>query len=190
MGGRSRLADVDLTPAQQRAIDVIKGALDDTDLDVEAMAPNAFVVVLPGDHKLATPCAFVIGPHTVSINAFVARKPDENHDEVFRRLLQRNSRLSGVAFALDRLGDIYLVGRVPTATVTPDDVDALLGSVAEAADSMFDRILATGFASAIRKEWAWRQRQGEGADNLEPFRALLDLGVECLAGEGDIEPQA
>ena len=114
----------------------------------------------------------------MSINAFVARKPDENHEEVYRRILQQNPRLSGIAFALDRLGDIYLVGRVPTSGLTAELVDALMGSVAFAADGMFDRILATGFASSIRKEWQWRQAQGEPTDNLEPFRHLLHLEAE------------
>ena len=112
------------------------------------------------------------------INAFVARKPDENHEEVYRRILQQNPRLSGIAFALDRLGDIYLVGRVPTSGLTAELVDALMGSVAVAADGMFDRILATGFESSIRKEWQWRQAQGEPTDNLEPFLHLLHLEAE------------
>jgi hypothetical protein len=105
----------------------------------------------------------------------VARRPDEQHAEVYRLLLQRNVRLSGVAFALDRLGDIYLVGRLPLAAVDAQAIDQLLGAVVDAADSAFDRILATGFASSIRREWHWRQSHGESADNLEPFRALLDL---------------
>jgi hypothetical protein len=178
---RTRLALVDLTPDQVRAIGVVASALADSGLSIEQPAPNAFVVALPGEHKLSTPCAFVVGTHTLSVNAFVARRPDENHDEVYRRLLQRNTLLSGVAFALDRLGDIYLVGRIATEAVTEQQIDALLGSVTEAADSMFDRILATGFASSIRKEWEWRQRQGQPLENLEPFRALLHLDLDDQA---------
>lgn len=166
------------TPPQDRAAAVLHQVLTDSELTWEQPEPFAFVVTLPGEHKLATPCAFVVGPHTVSINAFVARKPDENHEEVYRRILQQNPRLSGIAFALDRLGDIYLVGRVPTNGLTAELVDSLMGSVAVAADGMFDRILATGFESSIRKEWQWRQAQGEPTDNLEPFRHLLHLEAE------------
>ena len=118
------------TPHQDRAAAVLQQVLADSALAWEQPEPFAFVVTLPGEHKLATPCAFVVGPHTVSINAFVARKPDENHEEVYRRILQQNPRLSGIAFALDRLGDIYLVGRVPTSGLTAELVDALMGSVA------------------------------------------------------------
>ena len=47
-----------------------------------------------------------------------------------------------------------------------------LGAVLEAADSSFNTILEMGFASAIRKEWAWRTKRGEPTWNLEAFRAL------------------
>jgi hypothetical protein len=171
---------------QARACAVLTDAFSALELDAERPREDAFVVVLPGEHKLATACAWVVGRHTVSVNAFVARRPDENHEELYRLLLQRNVRLSGVAFALDRLGDVYLVGRVPTATLDAEAVDRLLGAVVEAADGLFDRILATGFATSIRKEWDWRRRHGEAADNLEPFRALLDLDADVAgdAGEG------
>jgi hypothetical protein len=160
---------------QAHACAVIEQTLSQLGIEADRPRPDAFVVSLPGEHKLATTCALVVGAHTVSVNAFVARRPDEQHAEVYRLLLQRNVRLSGVAFALDRLGDIYLVGRLPLAAVDAQAIDQLLGAVVDAADSAFDRILATGFASSIRREWHWRQSHGESADNLEPFRALLDL---------------
>lgn len=157
---------------------VINQALEHLGLVAERPRPDAFIVALPGEHKLTTTCALVVGSHTVSVNAFVARQPDEHHAEVYRLLLQRNVRLSGVAFAIDRLGDIYLVGRIPLAAVDTDAIDHVLGAVVDAADSAFDRILATGFSSSIRREWQWRRSHGETADNLEPFRALLDLDAE------------
>ena len=66
-----------------------------------------------------------------------------------------------VAFAVDRLGDIYLDGRLPLAAVTPDELDRLLGSVLTYADESFNTILELGFASSIRKEWEWRKLRGE-----------------------------
>ena len=52
------------------------------------------------------------------VEAFVCRKPDENHEGVYRFLLKRNRRLYGVAYTLDNVGDIYLVGRMALASVT------------------------------------------------------------------------
>ena len=37
------------------------------------------------------------------------------------------------------------------------------------ADESFDLLLEIGFASSIRKEWAWRQKRGESTANLAAF---------------------
>ena len=95
------------------------------------------------------------------MHAFVCRNPDENHERVYRWLLERNLKMYGVAFAVDRLGDIYLDGRLPLASVTPEELDRLLGAVLTYADESFNTILELGFASSIRKEWEWRRLRGE-----------------------------
>jgi hypothetical protein len=75
-------------------------------------------VELPGERKLKTNTILSIGEHSVRIEAFVCRKPDENHEGVYRFLLKRNRRLYGVAYTLDNVGDIYLVGRMSLASVS------------------------------------------------------------------------
>ena len=111
------------------------------------------------------------------MHAFVARHPDENHERVYRWLLERNLKLFGVAFAVDHLGDIYLDGRLPLSTVTPAEVDRLLGAVLTYSDESFNSILELGFASSIRKEWEWRLARGESTRNLEAFKALRPSDV-------------
>ena len=51
-----------------------------SDLDWEEDKPGHFVVTLPGEHKQRTTCSLVVGAHALSVNAFVARHPDENAD--------------------------------------------------------------------------------------------------------------
>lgn len=143
-------------------------------LEHDRPEPDRFVIVLPGRAKLRTTVSMVVGPQALSINAFVARQPDENAEGVYRWLLQQNTRMLGVAFALDGLGDIYLVGRVPTAGLGTEDLDRLLGSVLRASDDSFNTILRLGFASSIRKERAWRESRGESTANLEAFAELND----------------
>ena len=133
---------------------------------------------LPGERKLKTTCSLVVGAHSLSVNAFVVRKADENHEAFYRWLLERNTRLYVVAFALDHLGDVYLSGRIPLGSVTPDEVDRLLGAVLEASDSSFNTLLELGFSSSIRKEWAWRISRGEPTYNLAAFPHLAPPGHE------------
>ena len=38
-----------------------------------------------------------------------------------------------------------------------------------ATDENFDRALELGFATSIRKEWAWRLSRGESTANLRAF---------------------
>jgi putative sensory transduction regulator len=109
----------------------------------------------------------------VSIHAFVVRRPDENHEAVYRFLLERNLRLYGVAFCVDHLGDIHLAGKLPLPAVTAEELDRVLGCVLDTADSTFNQLLELGFASAIRREWAWRTSRGESTANLEAFRRLM-----------------
>jgi hypothetical protein len=152
--------------------DTLRSSLVAADLEFEEPQPGTFVVVLPGERKLKTTCSLVVGAHSLSLNAFVARRPDENQEAVYRWLLERNTKMYAVAFALDHLGDIFLTGRVPLASITADEVDRLLGAVLDYSDSAFNTILELGFASSIRKEWAWRRLRGEPTYNLEAFRHL------------------
>ena len=161
------------TSAPAGAAAAIEQALCDAELEWESPSDGTYVVTLPGTRKLSTTCSLIVGRHSLSVNAFVVRRPDENHAEVHRWLLERNTRLYGLAYAVDRLGDVYLVGKLPLAAVTPEEVDRLLGVVLENADGAFNTLLEMGFATAIRKEHAWRTSRGESTRNLEAFAHLL-----------------
>jgi hypothetical protein len=157
-----------------RARAAVEQALREAELPWESPRPGTYVTQLPGTRKLATTTQLIVGEHTLSLNAFVIRHPDENHDAFHRWLLERNLRTYGVAYAVDRLGDVYLTGRLPLAAVTPDEVDRLLGAVLENADGPFNVLLELGFASAIRKEYAWRVSRGESTRNLDAFAHLTE----------------
>ena len=157
---------------------VTRDHLAEAGVEYDEVAEGVFSFSLPGEKKLQTAVRLDVGPHTLGVHAFVCRKPDENHERVYRWLLERNLRMYGVAFALDPLGDIYLDGRLPLAAVTSDELDRLLGSVLTYADESFNTLLELGFASSIRKEWEWRKLRGEPTRNLEAFRGWLEAGEQ------------
>ncbi len=159
-----------------RAVATVREALSDSGLPWNDLGGGSFAVDLPGERKLRTTCRLDVGAHALGVHAFVARRPDENHEQVYRWLLERNLRLYGVAFAVDHEGDIHLDGRLPLAAVTADEVDRLLGAVLTYADESFNTILELGFARSIRREWEWRRARGESTRNLEAFRGWLEQG--------------
>ncbi|MFD4375240.1 YbjN domain-containing protein [Streptomyces sp. NPDC058486] len=166
------MADAQDVQDAQDARRIVEDTLTEAELEWESPEPGSYVVKLPGTRKLFTTLSLRLGRHSLSLNAFVVRHPDENEAGVHRWLLERNLKLYGVGYAIDPLGDIYLAGKLPLAAVTPEELDRLLGSVLEAADGDFNTLLELGFASAIRREYAWRVSRGESTRNLDAFRNL------------------
>jgi hypothetical protein len=171
-------------------LQVIEDALDDSRLTYSrhpgghGRSPG-LIVELPGERKLTTNTFLSIGEHSVRVEAFVCRKPDENHEGVYRFLLRRNRRLYGVAYTLDNVGDIYLVGRMSLATVGANELDRVLGQVLEAVDSDFNTLLELGFRSSIQKEWEWRLSRGESLKNLEAFAHLRPTTMQAAERPAD-----
>jgi hypothetical protein len=158
--------------SREAAVAAVVAALDGTGLEWHRDGPASFTLDLPGEAKQRTVTSLRVGDHTLAVSAFVVRHVDENHELVYRWLLERNARLAGLAFTVDKSGDVYLVGRLPLAAVTESEVDALLGRVLDAADGSFNTLLELGFASAIRAEWEWRLSRGEPTANLAAFEHL------------------
>ena len=152
---------------------IIEEFLESHDLDFEKSGANTFLITLPGEKKLQTHCALVVGDNSLSINAFVIRKPDESADKVHEWLLAKNASMYAVTFAINEVGDIFLVGRLPLPAVTDIEIDRILGAVLQYSDSSFNPLLELGFATSIRKEWAWRVSRGESLSKLKAFEHLI-----------------
>lgn len=155
------------------ALATIEEFLESHDIDFEKTNDTTFLLTLPGEKKLQTHCALVLGDHSLSINAFVIRKPDENVAAVHEWLLKKNAGMYCVGFAINELGDIYLVGRLPFSAITEQELDRVIGAVLQYSDSSFNPLLELGFATAIRREWAWRVSRGESLSNLAAFEHLI-----------------
>jgi hypothetical protein len=163
-----------VTTEDVRAVDAtIATALAELDVDHHRREEGQFLVTLPGTNRLQTHCWLLVRDHSLFVQAFVCRQPDEDHDAVYRFLLQRNARLYGVHYALDRIGDIHLIGRIGLHAVDAAELDRVLGQVLEAADGDFNTLLELGFATSIRREHAWRQERGESVANLKAFEHLF-----------------
>lgn len=141
-------------------------------LPFEQPAADLFVITIPGDRKRQTPVLIAIGPHSVTVNAFVIRGPAGNRTAFYEWLLKRNRVLYGVAYCLDAHGDVFLSGKVAPEALDEAELDRLLGTISDNADGAFNTLLELGFADAIRREWRWRAARGEPTDNLTAFEHL------------------
>lgn len=153
--------------------ELIGSTLDERELAYDRKGPGRYFVTLPGTKKLQTNCWLSVGEHTMVVEAFVCRHPDEAVEDVYRYLLRRNARLYGVHYTIDDRGDIYLLGRIGRHAITAAELDRVLGQVLEAADGDFNTLLEIGFADSIRREWDWRVSRGESLANLQAFRHLV-----------------
>ena len=154
---------------------------------------NAFLLTLPGERRFTTLAWLLVGSHELLIESFVCRRPDENREGVYRYLLRRNAKLRTIAYTVDGVGDIHLVGRLgltplftpipespagagPAANPDPvldEELNTVLGVLLATSDADFNPILERGFPGAIRREWAWRTDRGQSVRNLEAFRHLI-----------------
>jgi hypothetical protein len=169
---------------------VIAQTLDERGAVYERGASGSFVVTLPGERKQKTICNLIVGEHALRVEAFVMRHPDENHRGVHEFLLRQNARMYGVSFSIDPAGDVYLTGRVALHSVTPDEIDRLLGAVLQYADGTFNQLLELGFAAAIRREWAWRVKNGESLANLAAFASWAAEPVGAVTDGSSLDLQA
>src|SRR3954449_1364450 len=162
-----------LDPEERSRLDtLIKGALDELELSYERVEDGAFLVKLEGEHKLATMTWLVVQDFSLLVEAFFMRKPAENEGGTYGFLLGRNARTYAVHFSIDRLGDVYLTGRLPLQAITADEVDRILGSVRTYADENFDPALMLGFKGAIERERTWRAKLPPGAGGRPPRGVL------------------
>jgi len=158
--------------------EAIEQALQASELEFQRLDERTIAVALPGEKRLKTACLLTIGTHALEIEAFVMRAPEENREQVYAWLLQRNTRSYAVSWAIDGTGDVYLTGRVPLASIDADELDRILGSVLEYADGSFNTLLELGFGSSIRREWAWRVKNDQPLANLAAFAEFAQRPVD------------
>jgi Putative bacterial sensory transduction regulator len=156
---------------------VIEDALRDAGIEFERPEPAVFVAALPGERRLKTACWLTIGEHALTVEAFVMRHPEENHEQVYAYLLRHSARMYAVSWSIDDKGDVYLTGHVSLASITPAEIDRILGAVLEYADGAFNALLQLGFGSSIKREWQWRVKRGEPLANLAAFSEFAQRDI-------------
>ena len=142
--------------ARRTLLDTLEAA----GLTVDEVGEDRWLTMLAGEWKRTIPVLLALDERHLKVTSLFAGRPDENHAEVYRILLQRNQRSGPVHFALDDEGDLILAGAVPVAALDARAVDELLGTVLTLADETFNQVLRAGFASYLDAEQRWRAKAG------------------------------
>lgn len=95
---------------------------------------------------------FAIGERTVGLEAYLLPKPPRGREEVYRQALTRNWRSWPVWIALDRLGDLHVVGRIPLTDLRADTLDGAVGAVYELVDLSFRPMVKAGFGAPAAED--------------------------------------
>jgi hypothetical protein len=153
--------------------DIIEAYLSERDLRYQRVSPSDWAIQLRGEKKHSITVLFALRERTLAIESFFIRRPAENHAELYRMMLRANMRVYGVRFAIDDIGDVFLVARVPVEAVSEEELDRLLGAILMTSDDMFMPAIEVGFASYLKRDLAWRAAQGipEG-----PPRSIVSPG--------------
>jgi hypothetical protein len=144
------------------------------EIEYEAAGDNIVVASVPGIQRKNINVVLACGEHYFRAESFVARNPDENHEAVYRWVLEQNLKLVLATYGIDQFGDIYLSASMPLATVSAELIDQLLGVIVTNSDAAFNTLIELGFRSSIEKEWAWRTSRGLPTDNLQAFAHLFE----------------
>lgn len=139
--------------------EIIESYLADRDVRHERMSDADWAAQLHGEKKLSITVLLALRERTLQIESFFIRRPAENHADVYRMLLRANMRVYGVRFAIDDIGDVFLVGRIPVDAVNEDELDRILGAILTTSDEMFMPAIEVGFASYLARDMAWREAQ-------------------------------
>lgn len=145
---------------RDRARAALLAALEAAGLEVDEVGQDRWTTLLVGEWKRTIPVLLELGDRRLAVTSLLTGVLDEGHEEVYRLLLQRNQRSGPVHFALDDAGDVVLTGTVPLVAVDEPVVDELLGRLLETADTTFNQVLRTGFASYLDAEQRWRAASG------------------------------
>ncbi|MHB8328973.1 MAG: YbjN domain-containing protein [Acidimicrobiales bacterium] len=106
---------------------------------------------LAGEEKDFVTVWLTVRQRTLHHETQVMPAPETTVGETYEYLLRRNAELHQMRFALGAENAVYLVGEVPVAVVTEDELDRIVGSSLAYVDTYFPTAMTIGFAGRYRR---------------------------------------
>jgi hypothetical protein len=106
---------------------------------------------LAGEEKDFVTIWLRVRQRTLQYETQVMPAPEVNVSETFEYLLRRNADLHQMRFALGAEDAVYLVGEMPVAMVSEEELDRIVGSSLAYVDAYFPTAMGIGFAGRYRR---------------------------------------
>jgi Putative bacterial sensory transduction regulator len=123
----------------------LAGMLADLGVAAEPHGDAACAVQVPATRRGAIAVMLRVGERTLFLRAFYCRGPDREHERVYTRLLRKHLDMRDWRFALDDVGDLYLIAEAPLEGLSAGRIDDLLGALATYVDETWESVIRTGF---------------------------------------------
>lgn len=149
---------IELTEEQARVVAALKAYLEeqlatcDEVVAVETDGPNRVMLRLTGTTRDYTTIWFTVGDRTLQYETYFMPDPIENHEELYRYLLMRNSSLYAARFSLAYDHDVFITGQLPLKAVDDDEIDRVVGSLYSYVESYFGRAIRIGYPAHFATE--------------------------------------
>ncbi len=134
---------------RERAAAIIQQYLDREGIRHQRSGEWEWLVEMEGEVRRSVTALIVLGERTVLVESFFMRRPPQNEAEFYRYLLAKNLGFYLYRFAVDELGDVYLLAQVPIACLDEDELDRLLGTLLTYSDGSFNPALRIAYASEL-----------------------------------------
>ena len=106
---------------------------------------------LKGDEKEFVTIWLRVRQRTLHHETQMMPAPEVNVGETFEYLLRRNADLQQMRFALGAEDAVSVVGEIPVATVSEEELDRIVGSSLAYVDAYFPTAMSIGFAGLYRR---------------------------------------
>lgn len=131
------------------------GLLTDLGAPFERVQAGAYLVELHGARRARTLLWLIAGEQAVALEAFVLHLIDvADPAPLSRHLLRRNLGLRHLHYAVDDVGDLFVVGSLPHSGVSAGELDGVLGEVLSLLEADTPRLLALAYGDRLTRDEA------------------------------------
>lgn len=114
-------------------------------------ATDRWVLRFKGSEKQVIAIWLTLGQRTLLAESEVMPAPDEGAEQVYAFALTRNATLFGLSYAIGAEQGLYLVARLPAATLDAPELDRLCGAIVAELDEAYPTVMSLGFPKQYRR---------------------------------------